>query len=386
MDDTCARWSDLPPELWTAIGKHLDTYIDVLRCRGVSRSLRASFPPLDAVSPLLPLHLPSPPNNDNADSPVKDILLARKIIYRFSPLDLHQTTNAVSSSVAAAAKVWFAMVDSTKEGKLRFLRPLYLSNLKFTYEALQDEMNLLELRIHELTKSYMIVNTEGVCVSEINRVVMFPDSPWIDTKNCAVLAIFGDGKLGLAKLRDKKWTIIEGRNFARGDVIVYRGKFYAVDRRGIVFSIDSSSMRLSQISLPVSGFGKQKHLVECGGEVYVVDRFNDFSDSEDDDDGGGGGANYVDNDDSDSSDSDSDSDSDSESEEEEEVDFKVYRVDLNGEYCRRGLEVVENLGNQAIVLGNKRENSFSVSATDFEGIQGNCIYYPRRTMMMKKGF
>ncbi|XP_038883219.1 putative F-box protein At1g65770 [Benincasa hispida] len=387
MDDTCARWSDLLPELWMAIGKHLDTHIDVLRCRGVCRSLRASFPPFNAVSPLLPLYLLSLPNVDDADSPVKDILLARKIIYRFSPLDRHQTTNAASSSssaaAAAAAKVWFAIVDSTNEGKLRILRPLYLSNLKFTYEALRDEMNLLEFRIHELAKSYTIVNTEGVYVSDIRKVVMFPDSPWIDKKNCAVLAIFRDGKLGFAKLRDNKWTMFEKHNFAGGDVIVYRGKFYAVDRRGRIFSIDSWSMELSQISPPMSVFGKQKHLVECGGEVYVVDRFDDFSDSEDDVDDGGDNFNYNYNDDVDS---DSDNDSESEEDEEDEADFEVYRVDLNGEYCRRELEVVKNLGNEAIVLGNKREGSFSVSGTEFEGIQGNCIYYPRRTMMMKKGF
>uniref|UniRef100_A0A0A0KHE7 KIB1-4 beta-propeller domain-containing protein n=1 Tax=Cucumis sativus TaxID=3659 RepID=A0A0A0KHE7_CUCSA len=212
------------------------------------------------------------------------------------------------------AKIWFAMADSAKEGILRFLRPLYLSNFKFTFEALPHEINSLEFRIRELAKLYMLVNTEGVCVSEIRKVVMFPDSPWIDTKNCIVFAIFVDGKLGFTKLTDEKWTMIEKHNFARGDVIVYRGKFYAVDRRGEVFSVDSSSMELSQISLPMSGFGKQKHLVECGGEE------------------------------------------------------------------------VKNLGNDAIVLGNKREGSFSISGTEFEGIERNCIYYPRRKMMMKNEF
>ncbi|KAE8647623.1 F-box protein SKIP23-like isoform X1 [Cucumis sativus] len=390
MDDNFTRWSDLPAELWTAIGRHLHSYIDVLRCRAVCRSLRASFPPFNAVSPLLPLHLPSLPNHLDVDHPVKHIFLARKIVYRFGPLDHH-------FSAAEGAKIWFAMADSAKEGILRFLRPLYLSNFKFTFEALPHEINSLEFRIRELAKLYMLVNTEGVCVSEIRKVVMFPDSPWIDTKNCIVFAIFVDGKLGFTKLTDEKWTMIEKHNFARGDVIVYRGKFYAVDRRGEVFSVDSSSMELSQISLPMSGFGKQKHLVECGGEVYMVDRLDDFSDSDDDGgggynydddeiDGGGGGYNYdYDDDDDDESDS-SESDEDEDEEDEEEANFKVYRVDLNGEYCSRELEEVKNLGNDAIVLGNKREGSFSISGTEFEGIERNCIYYPRRKMMMKNEF
>ncbi|XP_031742965.1 F-box protein At2g17690-like isoform X2 [Cucumis sativus] len=314
MDDNFTRWSDLPAELWTAIGRHLHSYIDVLRCRAVCRSLRASFPPFNAVSPLLPLHLPSLPNHLDVDHPVKHIFLARKIVYRFGPLDHH-------FSAAEGAKIWFAMADSAKE----------------------------------------------------------------------------DGKLGFTKLTDEKWTMIEKHNFARGDVIVYRGKFYAVDRRGEVFSVDSSSMELSQISLPMSGFGKQKHLVECGGEVYMVDRLDDFSDSDDDGgggynydddeiDGGGGGYNYdYDDDDDDESDS-SESDEDEDEEDEEEANFKVYRVDLNGEYCSRELEEVKNLGNDAIVLGNKREGSFSISGTEFEGIERNCIYYPRRKMMMKNEF
>lgn len=378
MDDSCVRWSDLPPELWTVIGKYLDTYIDVLRCRGVCRSLRASFPPFNDVSPALPLHVPSP-CNDDADYPIRYSILTRKIIYRLSPLDFHQT-DAVSSS--AAAKRWFAVVETTQKGKFRFLAPANLSNLQLTFESFRKEVNLLEFRIHELAKSYVLVNTDGVCVPEISKVVMFPDSPWIDAKNCTVLAMYKNGKLGFAKLGDEKWTLIEEHNFDRGDVIACRGQFYAVDRKGIVFSIDSSSMKLVLISPPLCSSGKQKHMVECGGEVYVVDRFDDVSDTET----GSSESESGSESEEEEEDEDEEDEGDEEAEEEEEeVEIKVYKVDLDDDYLRRRLEEVENLGNEALFL-RKRESSFSVPATDLEGIQGNCIYYARRSMMMKKGF
>ncbi|XP_022978054.1 histone H3.v1-like [Cucurbita maxima] len=117
MDDSCVQWSDLPPELWTVIGKYLDSYIDVLRCRCICRSLRASFPPFNDVSPALPLHVPSP-CNDDAEYPIRYSILTRKIIYRLSPLAFHQT-NAISSS--AAAKGWFAVVETTQKGKQKHM-------------------------------------------------------------------------------------------------------------------------------------------------------------------------------------------------------------------------------------------------------------------------
>jgi hypothetical protein len=52
-----------------------------------------------------------------------------------------------------------------------------------------------------------------------------------------------------------------------------------------------------------------------------------------------------------------------------EVDIKVYKV--NEESGR--WEVVKNLGYVAFVLG--KDSNFSLSAKDYHGIEGNCIYF-----------
>ena len=51
------------------------------------------------------------------------------------------------------------------------------------------------------------------------------------------------------------------------------------------------------------------------------------------------------------------------------VNFEVYKLDQE---CGRWVRV-ENLGDRVFFLGN--DCSFSVSATDFSGCKGNCIYF-----------
>ncbi|KAL4020273.1 hypothetical protein IC575_019044 [Cucumis melo] len=352
MEDSRVRWSDLPPELWPIIGKRLDTYIDVLRFRSVCRSWRASLPPFNAVSPLLPLDLPSPVF---AADHLTDAFLIRRIIYRLSPLDHHKTFSSASSSTSSsycAAEGWLAKVESTKLGKMRFLHPLSTRYAKCNSDLFRKEVNLLDFGIYEVAKSYTLGYTNGSPVPRITKVVMFPDSPWIDVKKCTILAVYAGGKLGFAKHGDDKWTLIDHRNFHYDDVIVYKGQFYAVDRWGTVFWIDSS-MRLVQFSPPLCGFGNQKHLVECNGELYVVDRFLDkepllwnadiFH------------IHWLNNLIEDSP--------------PKVIDFKLHRLDQE---WGRWVEV-KNLGNQSFILGN--DCCFSVSTPNFEGLKGSCIYF-----------
>lgn len=356
MDDSRVQWSDLPPEILPIIGKSLETYIDVLRFRSVCRSWRASLPPFNIVSSLLPLDLPSP--IFTADH-LTDALLIRRVIYRLSPLD-HQHSSDSASSSSFAAEGWLAKVESTKLGTMRFLHPLSTRYVKYDNEVFRKEVNLLDFRIYEVAKSYTLGYINGALVPRITKVVMFPDCPWIDVKYCTIVAVYAGGKLGFAKHGDYKWTLIDDRNFHYDDVIVYKGQFYAVDRWGTIFWIDSS-MRLVQFSPPLCGFGNQKHLVESDDELYVVDRFLDkepllwnadiFH------------IHWLNNLIEDSP--------------PKVIDFKVHRLDQE---WGRWVEV-RNLGNQSFVLGN--DCCFSISAPKFEGVKGSCIYFthaPRSTL------
>ncbi|KGN48970.1 putative F-box protein At1g65770 [Cucumis sativus] len=343
MEKSRVRWSDLPPQLWPLIGKRLDNYIDIVRFRSVCRSWRASLPQLNAISLLSPLLVSHP-----FDHRIEDALVIRRIIYGTSPLRHHQTSTypSSSSSSSRASAGWLAKVETTNLGKLRFLTPLSTDWVKSRNQVFRKEVNLLDFRIHEVAKSYILRSTIGGILF-INKVVVFPDSAWIDVKKTSIIvAVNIEGKLGYTKVGDYKWTLIGSPNFCFADLIVYEGEIYTVDRLGTVFLIDSS-MKLVQISPELGVISNEKHLIECGGEIYVVDRFleqkkdpellNSWFDEP---------MPRV-------------------------VDFKVHRLDQEIMGKSRWVEV-KNLGNRAFVVGH---NSFSVSAADFEGFKENCIYF-----------
>ncbi|XP_038881862.1 putative F-box protein At1g65770 [Benincasa hispida] len=338
MEKSRVRWSDLPPQLWPLIGKRLDNYIDIVRYRSVCRSWRASLPQLNAISLLSPLRLPHP-----ADHRFEDVLVIRRIIYAISPLHHHQISTSPSAS--RASEGWLAKIETTKLGKMRFLSPLCTDWVKSKNRVFQKEVNLLDFRIHEVAKSYILRSTIGGIVL-INKVVIFPDSAWIDVKkNSIIVAVRVDGKLGFTKFGDNNWTLIGNPNFQFDDLIVYKGEIYTVNRQGTVFLIDSS-MKLVQISPELGIFSNQKHLVECGGEIYVVDRFLESKKNPELIYFFGESLPSV-------------------------VDFKVVKLEQEIRGRSRWVEV-KNLGNQAFVLGH---NCFSVSAADFEGFKENCIYF-----------
>ncbi|XP_022159209.1 F-box protein At2g17036-like [Momordica charantia] len=271
MDDGgSVRWSDLPPELWTAIAKCLDSFIDVLRCRSVCRLWRASLPRLNAVSPFVPLSVPIPPLNDD-DLPIKGAILIREITYRLGPLRQTSSSSAADWS-EMVTEDWSKMVVRMRT-KIRKQSP------PGSGSAVRRKVNLLDFRILEVNTSYFLLSTDPHShIPGIDKIVMSPDSPWIHAQDCTVLALRGDGKLGFVKLRpDGEWTLIEEQNNNNlnccDDVIAWKGQFYAIDKSGAVFRIDSESMKLKRISPPLRDSGERKHLVKCG-KLYAVDRFD----------------------------------------------------------------------------------------------------------------
>lgn len=364
MDDAGVPWSELPPEIWPAVGKHLHNYIDVLRFRSVCRSWRSSLPPFSQTSPPLPLPFPSP-----YISPTLPLhaFLSQTTLYRLGPLNHQPTPNLSSSSSPTPPNGRLVKVEKSELGKMRFLHPLSKKiiprNLEDPSEG-HNEFNLLHLRIHELAVSYSLKYTDTTCVPGISKIVLFPNSSGSDVKDCTIIAVFEGGKLGFARSGDEKWTLIDEQNFHYDDVIVYNQQYYTVDRWGTVFWIDLS-MRLVQFSPPLIGLGHQKHLVECGGELLVIDRFLNkerhfqpvIAAVED-----------------------------AEVQQQQQpfiipvrhtpynslpkaVDFKAYKLDQEwGTWVE-----LKNLRNQSIILGN--DCCFSIEASEFEGCKKNCVYY-----------
>ena len=103
------------------------------------------------------------------------------------------------------------------------------------------------------------------------------------------------------------------------DLIVHKKKIYAINRLGEIFRIIDSRMQLVKLPVPPCGNGDRKHLVECGGEIYVVNRLVDRSIRV--------------------------------------IDFKVHRLD-EGE---RRWVYVDNLGNYSFIVYTKSNHTILVS-------------------------
>jgi hypothetical protein len=330
------KWSDLPTELLSMIGTSLDTRIDVLRFRSVCSSWRSSTPLFSANPPRFPLKFP---NSDDATLTEPPRWSRRPAFLFQTTLYYIQTLNPSTSSTDLSKKGWLMKVDDSNSGKLRFVNPILDSRTRYTITR-PKTLNLLNFRVVEFGKAYTFqfqlpgpINKRRYAPFRcVKKLVAFPNSAWTNADECSILMIFVDGKLGFAKPGDEKWTIV-GESSNYDDVIVYKGQFYAVDRVGIVWRMECSSLKLVQFSLPRRRLASKKHLVVSCGALYVVDKYNDFDDDR------------------------------------KVVGFKVYKLDKElGQWV-----LVKSLGDQVFVLG--ADCSFSISARECSGYKGDCILF-----------
>ncbi|KAB1223723.1 hypothetical protein CJ030_MR2G004729 [Morella rubra] len=349
------EWSDLPKELLPIIGKSLETRVDVLRFRSVCSSWRSSIPPFRVNSPRFPVKFPHP---CSSSLDLGLTYLCQSALYRLQTLNPSTSTSSSSSS----NKGWLIKVEESNPGELRLLEPL--SNIQIRSFPLNPHtLNLLNCRIVELTKvcalRFLFAAEPGSedgrkyelsesAIPGVDKVVMFPNSPWTSADECAIFVLFLHGKLAFAKYRDENLTFVDDGSSEFDDIIVYKGQFYVVDRLGIVWWIDCSSLKLVQYSPPLCGLGVHKHLVESCGALYVVDRYLDGERRRLELD------NFFSFRAQDCS---------------KTVCFEVYRLDEDWDQW----VLEKSLGDKAFVLGT--DCSFSVSTQELFGFEGNRIYF-----------
>ncbi|XP_050241623.1 putative F-box protein At1g65770 [Quercus robur] len=321
MDEREVDWSALPVELLLLIGKSIQSRIGVVRFRSVCASLRSSIPPPCEILPPFPLPLPFTGSAGRA-------FVSHRTFYRFKlPDDVNPNPSTCSS------KSWLIKVEEFEFGRKCLLNPL--PNLYFGF-PFPKGINLLDYQVVEVSKEYELQSISGMPIVGVDKLVLFPDSAWNSSvKDTVIYALFHEGKLGYMKYGDQNWTLVDDLCHY-DDIIVYNGKPYVVDNWGLVSWIDSS-MKLIEFSPLLPNFGNQKHLVESRGELYVVDRFFDTQRR----------LHHL----------------------PKTFTFDVYKLDQE---CGRWV-TVENLGDRVFILG--KDSSFSVSATEFSGCKGNCIYF-----------
>ncbi|KAL3720599.1 hypothetical protein ACJRO7_005419 [Eucalyptus globulus] len=322
-------WSKLPTELWSMIGKKLDTHMDVCRFRSVCSSWRSLIPPVSEF-----------------ELRAGGGFIGQRTVCLLEP---PPTSPRDSRCPPSPREGWLIKIAEKEDlgggGRVQLFNPLSKRPISFKGGTFPKVLCTMDYRVTEIcVERHFIEEDEVGYPGRVRKVITLPDPPRAVREETLVVGIFGEGKLTWWKHGDEVWHRLGDPNCRYDDLIAYKGQCYVADRFGIVSWIDPS-FKIVQFSPPVCGDGSggdRKHLVESGGDLYMVDRYFDeesrFS---------GIQAGDV----------------------REAAGFKVYR--LNQEWGK--WDEIRNLGDVALFLGDY--SCFSVSVKGFGGCKGNCIYF-----------
>ncbi|XP_062077217.1 F-box protein SKIP23-like [Humulus lupulus] len=328
-----SQWSDLPNELLEIIIDHLHTKIDLTRFSSVCESWRSSALPyrnrvvLPAkVSYLGPSHLQE-----------SSLLLTESTVYHLSPLE----SCAMASTSNSSPSGWIVKIKENQElgQQLHLINPLSPLRVHPLPDSFPKVLNSLQFRVFELTKSYTLQYSN---LNHCNyKVALNPN------QDCPSLMVVAAGVLWHLKLGQDRWTAIDDMEsqLSYEDVIVYRGKFCAVDEFGRAVVVDSD-LKITEIASVISGgAGDKKNLLVFNGELLLVDRYLSKK------------HNYM------------YYNIGRRTSSVKVEKFRLYKLNLDQE---RWVEI-ESLGDQILFLGE--DCSYITSAKNFSGCRGNCIIY-----------
>ncbi|KAM0055043.1 putative F-box domain-containing protein [Helianthus debilis subsp. tardiflorus] len=288
-----ADWSQLPRELLDLISTHLISETDLLRFRSVCTTWRSSINPFTSRFPILP--------NAGISDTTWGFYLSKRTIFRVGLPDPDPAQTHIP---------WLIKVERDNPQKTHLMNPLTGSEFIPLLPGFPRSLNLLNFRVSELGQEYALqyisyrpnANSIGDSVTLYMEKVAFCN---VGVDGFVLLTIHVSGKLALL-------------------------------RKGSVFG------------------GDKKFLVECDGELFMVDKYLSVgpeNDVEDDDE------NYEFYEDFDCFMS------------ERTVKLEVYKLDREE---GRWVEV-KDLGDKMLFLGDNC--GFSASAEEFPGCKGNCVFF-----------
>uniref|UniRef100_A0A2P2QLI9 F-box protein SKIP23-like n=1 Tax=Rhizophora mucronata TaxID=61149 RepID=A0A2P2QLI9_RHIMU len=337
-----AEWAHLPKDLLEQISTCLGTSVDLLRFRSVCTSWRSSFSP----KPPRPSGFFRVLRNDGISHTSFGFCLSKRTIYRLELPDSHDQADPLC---------WIVKVEEDVPTK-QLLNPLSRYKLNPLPTCFPRVLDLLNFRVRELGQEHVLhllsYNSDLSPLDDasnlyMEKVVMIQLN---GERGFILLTIHVSGKLAMFRSGDKKWHIIQDMPSPYDDVIVYGGKFYAVDITGRTVVVGFDAV-LDFAANPIFG-GDKKYLVKSEGELLLVDMYLSIDTSE-------GSldveveflehfAQYM---------------------SERTVRFKVFKL---VEESQSWIEV-KNLGDRVLFLGD--DSTFSASASDFPGCNGNCIFF-----------
>ncbi|TQE07523.1 hypothetical protein C1H46_006843 [Malus baccata] len=340
-------WTQLPPELAESISKKLTIYADYLRFRVVCHSWRASVPKTPHhLPPQLPW-LMLPQSQPNQSHRAFFSLSNSRVHFLHLPEASHRKRRCGSSHG------WLVILDETPSVLL--VNPL--TRAKRHLPPLSTFPNVVRFDYSDVGREYALVSPSGDVYTRsltdmrdsFLKKVVLSSSP-LEARGftfTAVAIVNQTGDLAFCRDGDQTWTFIDGAQSYSEDVVSVNGLFYAVDKKGTVAECDvngPSPPRVRLIRTPRLEDADMRYLVSSGDDLLLVSRYLEI-------DYGYGflvdnaNVNYR------------------------TAKFDVFRMNWLGERWDK----VENLGDRMVFIGEN--SSFSLSASDFPGSLGNCVYF-----------
>lgn len=110
------------------------------------------------------------------------------------------------------------------------------------------------------------------CTLYMEKLILMHLDQKSDLGGFVLLTIHVSGKLAIYTSENKDWVILEQMPSPYDDVILFKGKFYAVDNTGRIVYVDHSCFDVNLVANPVFG-GDKKYLVQCKGDLLLVDMY-----------------------------------------------------------------------------------------------------------------
>ncbi|KAF5751025.1 F-box protein SKIP23 [Tripterygium wilfordii] len=340
-----AQWTELPKDLLLLIAKTLETQIDYLRFRSVCPSWRSSAPPKPRA---LLGHFSV---SDNPSTCSNNYHVSKRTIYIVElPERTHQNQTP--------SHQWLIKVEEDVSGRMHLLHPLFNSFFKTLPANFPRVMDLLNTRVLQLGDEYVRQCRTNYSPSNgplkgtrqflhIGKVA-FMGLSCNNDDDYVLLGPSSSGGLTMFSSRDNQWTAMGDHRLNYVDVTAFHGKFYAIEKRGMTSIIDPCcpSKFTSFKSLRLGDDTKQ-FLVESSGDLLLVDmnvsawvrQYWDFKPMDN---------NCI-------------------------FSFTVFKLD------GQKWEPVKSLGDSVLFLSDY--STFSASASDVSGVQGNCIIFSYGSFM-----
>ncbi|XP_021762678.1 F-box protein SKIP23-like [Chenopodium quinoa] len=270
-------WSELSPEVLLAIGKRLESRIDVCKFRSVCIKWRSSLPlPQNPnfSNPLLPLQLQIPKANPLPFSKSFHIFtLVATTVFLVQPLDFDPNNSD--------SKCMILSVEERKPGKFRNLYPVSRKPVSFKDPTFPKSLNLAEFRVTEIGKGYLLRVLAKSNYAEHGydgcKVILCLNSdetcPYNAADNCTAIVLYTDGTLIGLNLRDGNWRYVHQSLVRRfKDVLWLRGLVYAVDDGGRLYVIDHLTLKVIEtiVDHPILTGFHAISLVGSSDEVYLI--------------------------------------------------------------------------------------------------------------------